>query len=141
MMRSFSPLSASTATAAKDEEYDHNEEKTSSCCSNDDGKIRFLFLATRQTHLQTKIRQVKLKRRFNFSDCSNPVSIVKARSPSIERGSLPQLLRYPSKESNADETRKKGKMITIKNSKYLIKKGNYFSECFVIFYKPIISLT
>ena len=34
-------------------------------------------------------------------------------NPSLERGSLPQLLRHPSKESKAEETRKKGK-ITLK---------------------------
>ena len=43
--------------------------------------------------------------------------MVKAISPSVERGSLPQLVRHPSKESKAEETHKKGKMITIKKLK------------------------
>ena len=39
----------------------------------------------------------------------------RATSPSLEQGSLPQLVRYPFKELKAKETRKKGKMIAIKN--------------------------
>ena len=42
--------------------------------------------------------------------------MVQAASPSLERGNLHQLVRHPSKESKAEETRKKGKMITIKKS-------------------------
>ena len=37
--------------------------------------------------------------------------MVEATSPSQERGSLPQLVRHPSKESKAEETSKKGKII------------------------------
>ena len=40
--------------------------------------------------------------------------IVKAKSPSLEWCILPQLVRHPSKESKAEETQKKRKMITIK---------------------------
>ena len=40
--------------------------------------------------------------------------MVQATSPSLEGGSLPQLVRHPSKETKAEETRKKGKMITKK---------------------------
>ena len=42
------------------------------------------------------------------------IGLVEAASPSLEPGSLPQLERHPSKGSKAEETRKKGKMITIK---------------------------
>ena len=38
--------------------------------------------------------------------------MVEGQSPSLEQGSLPRLVRHPSKESKAEETRKKGKMIT-----------------------------
>ena len=40
--------------------------------------------------------------------------MVKATSPSIKQDSLPQLVRHLSEESKAEETHKKGKMITIK---------------------------
>ena len=43
--------------------------------------------------------------------------MVEAKSPALEGGSLPQLVRHPSKESNAEETRKKGKMMTTKKYK------------------------
>ena len=42
--------------------------------------------------------------------------IVEATSPSLEQGSLPQLVRHSSKESKAEETRKNRKMIIIKNT-------------------------
>ena len=45
--------------------------------------------------------------------------MVEATSPSLERGSLPQSVRHPSKESKAEETCKKGKMI---------KKGDSFGN-------------
>ena len=41
--------------------------------------------------------------------------MVEATSHSLKRGSLPQLVRHPSKESKAEETHKKGKIITISN--------------------------
>ena len=37
--------------------------------------------------------------------------MVEATSPSLKQGSLPQSVRHPSKESKAEETLKKGKMI------------------------------
>ena len=57
--------------------------------------------------------------------------MVEATSPSLERGSLPQLLRHPSKESKAEETRNKGKMITKEEKKILrpllqeVRFGNF----------------
>ena len=44
--------------------------------------------------------------------------MVKATSPSLEQGSLPQLVRHPFKESKAEETRKKEKMTTIKKCQF-----------------------
>ena len=44
---------------------------------------------------------------------------VEATSPSLKPGSLPQLVRNPSKESKAEETRTKGTMITKKQLKLL----------------------
>ena len=46
-----------------------------------------------------------------------PVFKVEATSPSLEQGSFPQLERYPFKELKAEETRKKGKMISKKEKK------------------------
>ena len=46
----------------------------------------------------------------------NMVNMVEATSPSLEQGNLPQLVRHPSKESKAEETRKKGRMITQKKT-------------------------
>ena len=48
--------------------------------------------------------------------------MVEVASPSLERGSLPELVRHPSKELKAEETHKKGKMNTIKEKKMYIKK-------------------
>ena len=51
--------------------------------------------------------------------------MVEATSPSFKWGSIPQLVRHPSKESEAEETGKKGRMITEKDSlplDYLKKK-------------------
>ena len=45
--------------------------------------------------------------------------MVMATSPTLERGSLPQSVRHPSKESKVEETRNKGKMI--KNKKNVIR--------------------
>ena len=45
-----------------------------------------------------------------------------AASPSLERGSLPQLVRHPFKELKAEETCKKWKMITIKTNTILLYK-------------------
>ena len=42
------------------------------------------------------------------------LKMVKATSPSLERGSLPQLVRHQSKELKAEDTRKKGKIIKYK---------------------------
>ena len=48
--------------------------------------------------------------------------MVEATSPSLERGSLPQLVRHPFKELKAEETCKKWKMITIKTNTILLYK-------------------
>ena len=46
--------------------------------------------------------------------------MVEAASALLEWGSLPQLVRHPFKESKAEETCKKWKMITIKTNTILL---------------------
>ena len=43
--------------------------------------------------------------------CNTKYKVSWATGPSLERGSLPQLVRHLSKESKDEDTRKKGKMI------------------------------
>ena len=51
--------------------------------------------------------------------------MVEATSAPLEQGSLPVSVRHPSKESKAEETHKKGKMITIKiiTAKHLLREN------------------